>query len=75
MQMSSAKARALLADTTLMEVLDKIEARAIETILNAPLDEDEGRKSAAIKANAIRDIRRELTNIANESDNPVPRRA
>ena len=72
--MRSARATALLGDATLSEVLDKIETRAIETMLNAPLDEDEIRKSAAIKANAVRDIRRELTIIADGSDNSVTRR-
>lgn len=72
--MRSARATALLGDATLSEVLDKIETRAIETMLNAPLDQDEIRKSAAIKANAVRDIRRELTIIADGSDNSVTRR-
>ena len=69
-----AKATALLNDSVLMAAMDRIENAALEVALNASRNDDAARRDAIIKANCIRDIRRELQRMAAE-ENPVLRRA
>ena len=69
-----AHAEALLNNTAFMEAMDRIEQGAIEIALGAPRHDDDMRRDALIKANCIRDIRRDLQRIAS-ADNPQPRRA
>ena len=63
---NKAKAAALLNDSALMEAMDRIENAALEAALNAPRNDDAARRDAVIKANCIRDIRRELQRMAAE---------
>lgn len=68
-------AKAILKNELLMGVLDKLETEAIEDMLSAKPSDDQARKDASFKANTVRNIRRELIQLAAEKDNPMPRRA
>lgn len=74
MSENKAHAIALLKDKLFVETMDRIENAAIEAALNAPRQDDQARRDAIIKANCIRDIRRDLQRLAAD-DNPIPRRA
>jgi len=69
-----AHAQALLNNVAFMEAMERIEQGAIEIALGAPRHDDDMRRDAIIKANCIRDIRRDLQRLAAE-DTPQTRRA
>lgn len=73
--MKQAAAVALLNNSEFNELLDKVERAAVEAALNASRDDDNARRDAIIKANTIRDIKRELRRLAAADANPVPPRA
>lgn len=73
--MDAAAAKALNDNTHLHELLNGIEGAAIEAALSASRNDDDARRDAAIKANTIRDIKRELKRLAAHEATPVPPRA
>ena len=73
--MDVAAARALNDNTHLHELLNGIERAAIEAALSASRDDDDARRDAAIKANTIRDIKRELKRLAAQEATSIPPRA
>lgn len=72
--MDAAAARMLIADENLKELLDRVERAAVEAALSASRDDDHARRDNAIKANTVRDIRRELRRLAASDANPVPQK-
>ena len=73
--MEPGKAEQLIADADLNWLLDKVERAAIEAVLSASRDDEHARRDQALKANTIRDIRRELKRLAAVEANPVLKRA
>ena len=71
--MSQAEANMLISSETLNGILEKIERQAIEAALNAARDDDNARRDMAIKANAVRQIRRELHALSTEDNPATPR--
>lgn len=72
--MEKAAAIALNNNTHFHELLDRIERSAIEAALSASRDDDHARRDNAIKANTVRDIKRELRRLAASDANPVPQK-
>ena len=70
--MDAPAAVALNNNAHLHELLNRVERAAIEAALCASRDDDNARRDAAIKANTIRDIRRELKRLATTDANPIP---
>ena len=71
--MSRGDAEMLISNKTLNGILEKIERQAIEAALNAARDDDNARRDMAIKANAVRQIRRELHALSTEDNQAIPR--
>ncbi len=73
--MEASRAKALLNDEAFNELLDKIERAAVEAVLSASRDDEHARRDNAIKANTIRDMRRELRRLSADEANPILKRA
>ncbi len=73
--MEASRAKALLNDEAFNELLDRIERAAVEAVLSASRDDEHARRDNAIKANTIRDMRRELRRLAADEANPILKRA
>jgi len=72
--MNAAAAKSLNDNPDLHKLLDGMERAAVEAVLSASRSDDNARRDAAIRANTIRDIRRELKRLAAPNANPVPGR-
>ncbi len=70
-RLSQGEALALLHNTTLMALLDQMEADALNLAVNASADEDSRRLVACTRAKAFRDLRRKLTTLSEGKTNPA----
>lgn len=57
------------------QLLDELEAQAVNACINAKTNDDETRRNKAAEARAVRDLRSRLQTTANPANGPVSRKA